>query len=291
MFISLKLNKKIILSLIGVFAALVTAVHFFASACEKSRLEKSGIKVPVIMYHSILKDDAKQGKYVLSPVELEKDFIYLRENGYTPVFVNDLIRYVNYDGTLPEKPVVITFDDGCYNNYHYVFPLLKKYNFKGVFSVVGEYTFLASESADEPNPNYSYMRWQDINEMRKSNLAEFCSHSFNLHDYGERTGVCKKQWESYNDYRRIFLNDIFRLQNMLYENCSFKPNVFTYPFGANDESSRRLVKNCGFEASLGVGEKINIIEKNNADCLYNLNRYNRPAGITTEDFMNKALKG
>ena len=291
MFLSINLHKKAFVVFSGILIAFAVALHFFVNAYAESEEKSKGINVPIIMYHSILKDDARQGLYVISPVLVEKDFVYLKEKGCTPVFVNDLIRYVNYGEKLPEKPVVITFDDGCYNNYYYIFPLLKKYNFKAVFSVVGEYTFLASESGETPNPNYSYMRWEDITEMRKSSLAEICSHSYGFHNLSPRYGVCQKNGESYEDYRRQFLNDTFKLQNMLNENCGFKPNVYTYPFGANDESSRRLVKNCGFEASMGVEEKPNIIVKNSPECLYNLHRYNRPAGINTEDFMKKALKG
>ena len=95
--------------------------------------------------------------------------------------------------------------------------------------------------------------------------------------------------ESYNDYRSAFLRDIFRLQDLCDENCGFKPNVFTYPFGACDESAKRLVKNCGFSASLGVEEKPNYIKQGNTECLFNLHRYNRAGYVSTEDFMKKLL--
>ena len=290
MFISLKINRKIFFSFVVLIAAaLLTSLLAFAENNE-SEAKKSGAFVPIIMYHSILKDESMSGKYVVTPITLEKDFIYLKENGYTPVFVNDLIRYVNYGEKLPEKPVVLTFDDGFYNNYTYLFPLLKKYDFKATISIVGEYSFNASESGEKPNAAYSYLRWEDINEMRTSGLVEFCNHTYDLHEYGERKGCSREDGESYEDYRKIFLSDIIKTQQLFDENCEFSPNVFTYPFGCAGESAERLVKNFGFSASLGVEEKPNYIEKNKPDCLYNLNRYNRDNSISTEKFMQKALK-
>lgn len=286
MYFSMRLRPK---TLLCILAAVAAGIFFSFAAAASGGEKQEGIFVPIIMYHSILKDEAMTGQYVVTPVELEKDMIYLKENGYTAVFVNDLIRYVNSDGKLPEKPVVLTFDDGTYNNYTYLYPLLKKYDMKAVISVVGSYTLNASECGDEPNPAYSYLRWEDINEMRDSKMVEFCSHTYDMHGLGQRTGIKRMDGESYEDYRGVFMNDIFKLQQLLEENCGFRPNVFTYPFGASGESARRLVKNCGFEASMGVEEKPNYIVKGDESCLYDLNRYNRSGLENSADFMKKAL--
>ena len=99
------------------------------------------------------------GDYVLSPIELEKDIVYLKNNGYEAVFVSQLIDYVENGTELPEKPVIISFDDGDYNNLTYVLPLLKKYSFKATISIVGKYSEIACEEA-EPSPSYSYLDWR-----------------------------------------------------------------------------------------------------------------------------------
>ena len=76
---------------------------------------------------------------------MEQDFQYLKEQGYTAVLPDDLIAYANGEGQLPPKPILITFDDGYYNNYSYAFPLLKKYDMKAVISIVGNFTEQYSE--------------------------------------------------------------------------------------------------------------------------------------------------
>lgn len=86
---------------------------------------EEGVELPVVMYHSILNDPALAGDYVLSPQQLECDLRYIKECGYTPVLMEDLISYVNIpEAKLPPKPILITFDDGYYNNYLYAYPLM-----------------------------------------------------------------------------------------------------------------------------------------------------------------------
>lgn len=283
MFISLRLRKSVMIVLALVIAA--AAAFGFSAQAQENGEKKEGVAVPIIMYHSIIKDETRAGEYVITPIELEKDMLWLKNNGYTPVFVNDLIRYVKYDGELPEKPVVLTFDDGTYNYKEYLLPLLKKYDFKATVSIVGSYTDIACEEA-QPSPAYSYLDWQDVTELRDSGLVEICNHSYDMHNLGERRGVMQLENETYEEYRKIFLRDTTKLQDLCDEHCDFQPNVYTYPFGINCESSRRLVKNMGFEASLGVEGKMNYVVKGDESCLFNLNRYNRSGVESTDQFMS-----
>ena len=94
--------------------------------------EGDGVKLPIIMYHSLLNDSKLQNEYVISPEIFENDLKYLKNNGYSFLTVDDLIKYTSSDITLPEKCIMLTFDDGYYNNYYYAYPLLKKYNAKAV---------------------------------------------------------------------------------------------------------------------------------------------------------------
>ena len=135
-----------------------------------------GIKLPIIMYHSIVKNEDRSGEYVITPIELEKDLLYLKQNGYTTVFVNDVIRYVKRGGELPEKPIILSFDDGTYNYREYLLPLLEKYDMKATVSIVGAYTDAACEEA-EPDPAYSYLDWQDVSVLRDSGHVEICNSS------------------------------------------------------------------------------------------------------------------
>ncbi len=60
--------------------------------------------MPIIMYHSILKDPSAAGDYVISPKLFEADMEYLKDHGYQTVFMQDLIDYVYEDDPLPISP-------------------------------------------------------------------------------------------------------------------------------------------------------------------------------------------
>lgn len=289
MFISMKINKKaVFFTAVGLLLGAAFLIVFSKVRAYARENPENSIKVPIVMYHSVLKDESKSCDYVVTPVKLEEDILWLNENGYTPVSVNDLILYVNGQEDLPDKPVVLTFDDGFYNNYTYVFPLLKKYNIKSTISVVGSYSDEASECA-EPNPNYSYLRWKEIAEMRNSGLVEFSNHTYNMHSTDGRQGTKQLDGETYEDYRGEMLVDIDRLQQEFESHCGFRPNVFAYPYGFVCENGERIVKNMGFNASLGVEEKINTIIKGDKSCLYNLHRYNRPGNVTSQYFFEETM--
>lgn len=289
MFRTIKLNKLILALLLPVVILIGAGIKSTCAAQEYSSKtpDKNSIDVPVIMYHSVMLDNDKCGEYIVSLDQVSEDIRYLKQNNFTPVFVNDLIRYVNYNGKLPDKPVILTFDDGCYNNYEYLFGLLKKENFKATISVVGRFTQDASESGYPPTAAYSYLRWCDINEMRNSGYYEFCNHSYDMHGLEDRKGVLQKKNESDDQYRHALITDIDELQQLFDKNCDFKPNTFTYPYGFSSPIAAEIVKELGFEASLGVEEGINHIAKGDSECLYGLKRYNRSGLTNTEIFMKK----
>lgn len=244
------------------------------------------IKVPIIMYHSILKDPSRSNKYTVTPSVLEEDLKYITDNGYTTVTISDLISYVYDDTPLPEKPIVLTFDDGHYNNYGYLFPLLEKYDMKAVISIVGSYTDKFTET-DEANLNYSYLRWKDIKELMDTGRIEFQNHTYSLHsNTGKRNGTKKIKGETDEHYKNVLEEDILKLQQEFEENTNYTPQCFTYPFGGISNASLNIIKELGFKASLSCEQGINKLTKN-PNSLYLLKRYNRPSYISTYNFFQK----
>lgn len=253
----------------------------------KAFSEKS-LSVPIIMYHSVLKDDSKSCDYIITPALLEKDLIYLRDHNYTTIVVNDLVNYVEKDMKLPDKPVMLTFDDGFYNNLTYVLPLLKKYNMTAVISVVGEYTEQFSENKDE-NTNYSYLSYENIIKLKHSERIEIGNHSYKMHtDDSNRRGAKINPNESIKDYQNVFIADTMKTHFNLINNCNITPKVYAFPYGFYSDEAMLLLKGLGYKAAFICEEKPNYITKD-PDCLFGLNRYNRPSGITTDEFMKKAL--
>jgi hypothetical protein len=101
------------------------------------------LKVPILMYHYVSSppegSDVYRVDLSVTPEQFREQMAYLRDNGYTTVDFYDLSLAITNQRPLPEKPVMLSFDDGYRDNYEAAFPILKEYGHKGVFFVVSEF--------------------------------------------------------------------------------------------------------------------------------------------------------
>lgn len=247
------------------------------------------IDLPVLMYHSINSKESKAGEYVITPAALREDLEWLTKNGYHTVVVRDLIDYVEQGVPLPEKPVMLTFDDGYYNNYLNAFPLLQEYRMKAVISIIIGETDKYSE-LDENRENYSHLTWEQIGEMMDSGLVEFQSHSYSLHKNtgGERKGISKKSGESSEAYQQVIREDVEKGQLRFVEMTGYAPTAFTYPFGAVSEDSYPVLEELGFRATLDAQGKLFRLTRD-PECLRRIPRYNRRWGKPARQIIEKAM--
>ncbi len=300
MFIILNKKAKIYIGIV-IFAIGITCFSVFTflsiskavfNDTEAGKITEDGIRVPIIMYHSILKKSNQIGKYVITPTEFENDLIYLKKQGYSTINMTELIDYVYNNAELPPKPVIITFDDGNLNNYIYGKPLLEKYEMKAVISIVGKYSeqfssTIASTSNPTNNPDYAYASWDQVKEMSDSGYFEIQNHTYNLHSNRKRNGIKRIKGEPLEDYSNILTSDISMLQDKLAEVTGIRPNTFAYPFGSISKESKDILKKLGFKATLSCAEGVNIINKNKKDVLFRLKRNNRPHGVPSANFFKK----
>lgn len=283
--------KKI--KLITIILALVFCISFSFKYLYENTTPvfnvNNGVKLPIIMYHHIIEKQERLNKFAITPKQFENDLKYIKENGFETITTKNLIDYIYDDAPLPEKPIMITFDDGHESFYEYVYPLLKKYNMSAILSVVGNYTDTYSETEDH-NVIYSYLTWKQINEMSNSPYVEIANHTYNLHSTDKgRKGCSKKAGESLEQYKKVLEDDILKLQEEILMYTGHKATTFTYPFGKFSKETKPILKEFGFSAILTCAEFVNTIDKNNPEFLYNLGRFNRPHGINTQDFFDKIL--
>ena len=240
----------------------------------------------VLMYHSIR--NGPESGYSVTPQTLEADFRYLAAHDYHTVSPEDLVCYVEQNVSLPENPVLLTFDDGFYNNLAYALPLLKQYDFRAVVNIVGEFTEELAP-ADSHVPAYSYLTSEDCREMLESGLVIFGNHTTKLHHRTDRSGcaICKDEEEA--RYHAIFMEDLLHLQNYLKREISYEPIVFAYPYGFDCVESIPVLKDLGFLVTLTCYEHMNEITQGKPESLYGLGRYNRAGNQSTELFFAKIL--
>lgn len=109
------------------------------------------IRVPILMYHYISSPPADADVYRVDlsvPPDLFRQHLaYLRDTGYTTIRLEDLYAALQTGAPLPQKPVVLTFDDGYEDNYSNAYPLLREFGFTGTF-------FVMTSGPDTGNPGY-----------------------------------------------------------------------------------------------------------------------------------------
>ena len=291
MYINVRINKH---RLIAIALLIIFATGALIKVNNNSRAEvvsnsKEYIKVPIIMYHSVLRREKLRSKFIIRAQDFENDLKYLKNNGYTTIVMKDLINYIYEDKELPNKPIMLTFDDGYYNNYLYVFPLLKQYNSKIVLSPIGKQSDIYSE-LDDKNPTYAHCSWNNLKEMNDSGLVEIQNHSYNMHTITKsRRGTKKNKNESLDHYKKVFVEDTLLMHERFKKHLDRIPDTYVFPFGAITNCSIDIAKELGYKAVLNCEGKINKITKS-PDGLYKLCRILRPPNISSESFFKNKIE-
>lgn len=246
--------------------------------------KSQSVNIPAIMYHLVINDKSQSGEYVITPEEFEKDVTYLINNGYTPVFVSDISGYLKGECVLPKKPVLITFDDGYYNNYLNAYKIAQKYNIKINIALIGKYTEMYSSNG-ETNELYSHLTYDHIREMSESGLVEFGNHTYDMHKITAlRRGVQKAGLESDEEYKRVLWEDFSRVHNDIKNNCGIDLKYFAYPYGFLSDMAESVLRDMGYTVFLTCDKGINTISGKSEDTI-KIKRYNRPSGKAISDIL------
>ncbi len=270
------------------FALLLAAIcACFVLPSAKNASADGGEKTPVLvlMYHQLLR--SRKSDYIVSPELFEKDLILLKEKGYCCVTSREIIDYVLEDGDLPEKPVLITFDDGHYNTLHYGAKILKEQGFTALISVIGKFCNNSTNLGTGGNANYSYLTWNEIRLMADSGLFEIGNHTYDMHEFHPRFGAKQMAGESDADYTRALKSDVEKLQNILKEKCGVECNVFAYPFGEYNALTKKILSEEGFDMMLTCNEGVSVVERGKAESLFQIRRYNRSPSLDLEKLLQK----
>lgn len=282
--------RKIMLSVLC--CGQIAACGCYAEICESDRpsiletaaYSTNSVELLILMYHSV--KNGIESDYSVTPETLKSDLSYLRENGYTSVTPEELVQFV-YDGKeLAEKPVLITFDDGFYNNLAYALPLLEEYNFTAVVNIVGEFTEQIAP-VDCHVPTYSYLTAEDCAVLLASGRVTLGNHTNEFHHRESRQGCAILPCEQESRYHALLWSDLTHLQDFLTSELSFTPIVFAYPYGFDCPESVPVLRDLGFLLTLTCYEFTNHIVQGDEDCLYGLGRYNRVGNMSTADFFHR----
>ncbi len=139
------------------------------------------VKLPVLMYHQVT-EEGPVDYLTIRRAHLEQQLQYLQRQGYTTISAQQLINHQYHGQALPARPVLLTFDDGYYNNYTLLYPLLLKYGMKATIFLVAS---LVGRSG-QPDAEQKYMCEEQLRGMDPA-LVEFGLHTYSHRNYKEMT--------------------------------------------------------------------------------------------------------
>jgi len=201
--------------------------------------------IPILEFHGIV--PYPECRYENSTGAFEYLLSTLKNLGYQTITFIDLLNYMDYGKTLPEKPIIITSDDGYQSLYTYAFPILKKYGYKMTVFLITSYMG-GSEDTRRMNefdfniagvPHRPMLIWPEISQM-SSYGCEFQSHTWSH-------GIIR------NMYIEDSLKELVQSKSDI-EVHTGKPVVFVaWPHGATSDKVLGLLPQAGYRGAVNAG--------------------------------------
>jgi peptidoglycan/xylan/chitin deacetylase (PgdA/CDA1 family) len=203
--------------------------------------EAGMVRAPILLYHHV-SDSVQGSRYYVSTENFEKQMHRLQELGYTPIPLSLLVDALLNGAELPQRPVVITFDDGPEDIYEKAFPIMRALGYPGVVFIVANR--LESEG---------FLNIEQLSEMIASGW-EVGSHGMTHTDITLAHGSVR--------------NEILQSRLDLDRSLGITVTTFAYPFGKIDPYVGEKVSDYGYEAAVGLGKSW----QHSLATLYYLNR-------------------
>ena len=201
--------KRILLFLLIIFLAVLGLCAY--------RMHSATRAVPVLNYHQI--NDRDENSLTVHTDEFDEQMKYLSDNGYHTITPEEMMDAWENGTPLPEKPVILTFDDGYVDNYKNAYPILEKYNLKGTIFLISDFI------GTYPN----YMTWAQVDEMQQSGLIDFESHTLSHPELDKIPA--DEVWHQLDSSKKALE---WRLGKPI--------NFIAYPCGSYDEELERMTK-------------------------------------------------
>ena len=223
-----------------------------------------------LTFHDVRDDVAKQGDrdlYAISTKNLAQYLEWIQREGWHPIRLEDVWLARQGKKTLPNKALLLTFDDGALSSYNRVFPLLKQYKTPAVFAIPTSWINGNTKDAYEAYGKGNLMTWPQMREMMASGYAEFVSHSDNMHrgilanpqqnmqpaaitrEYLEK----QKRYETEAEYQNRVIADLKKSKQILDTELGINSKAIFWPYGAVTTESEELAAKAGFPMSFSLG--------------------------------------
>ncbi len=277
-------------SILFLFAAIAVLLVFPAcgdafqtpSVPAFSPLEEASptaVTVPILMFHDVKTTEG--GTWSMSAENFRNTLLFLLDCGYTPVFLDDLVNFVDGTAPLPAKPVVITLDDGYFSNYRSVLPIITELKVPvTIFMTCGT----VREEGTIPCTNEQILYKMSMAELtiaQASPYVKIQSHTYALHGTNtsysstERDNSLPLKGENESEYKEIFSADCALAEEILRKIGSPASLAFSYPSGKHHSWTEEILRERGYRVSLTTDySHRNRVVRGEPDSLHLLGRMN-----------------
>jgi len=210
---------------------------------QREIVKKKKYEMPVIMYHRVIKDESEKGVHgtYVTVEQFEEQMKYLKKKGYETVTFNDLLnnRYKQrFDKD--KKWIMLTFDDGYKDNYENAFPILKKYQFKGIIYVLDgiEYNKWDVDNPGNPEKRFTLMTQDELLEMQSYGI-----------EFGGHTSTHPRLAElSIEHVKSEIINSKSNIEKIIGKELL----SFAYPYGSLNEEVKRIPQEAGYNFAVAT---------------------------------------
>ena len=252
----------------GTYVTADTPSSYFSEVLQATALPDETVSrdVPVLMWHNLAEESS--GDMTISVDTFRAQIEALHEAGFKTVSLQQLYDYVHFGTELPEKPIVLTFDDGYFSNYEYAFPILQEYDMQAtIFAIgvsVGKDTYKDTDHAMTP-----HFGADEAREMVDSGLISVQSHTFDMHQWPPfedgnaqvRETLLPFDGEADADYEAAVEADFAESRELL-ESITGQPvNALAFPEGAYVTLTQDALRSAGAEMTFTTVRAVNTVVK------------------------------
>lgn len=253
------------------FTGMVTIpIHSHAELQKPKPIMLQDNQFVTLTFHDVRDDVAKRGDrdiYAISTKNLAQYLEWIQREGWQPIRLEDIWLARQGKKKLPNKAVLLTFDDGALSSYSRVFPLLKQFKTPAVFAIATSWINGNTKDAYEAYGAGNLMTWPQMREMAASGFAEFVSHSDNMH-HGILANPQKnmqpaaitreyieiqKRYETEDEYHNRVIADLKKSKQVLDQELGIDSKAIFWPYGAVTVESEELAAKAGLPMSFSLG--------------------------------------
>ena len=251
--------------------------YLFCALALLSNLAWGATDFKVLSFHDIVQTmTATSEPDDVTADNLINYFSWLKANGYTVVSIQDVINAKNGGKPLPNKAIVLTFDDGYKSFYTYALPLLKAFNYTATLAIVGSWLDVPENGtvsyAGKQVPRSKFLSLKELKEINNSGLVEIASHTYDLHhgiignvqgndmpalttfEYNRGTN----QYESEAHYLNRIKSDLAKNNAWIKQHTGKSPRIIVWPYGRYNSVAQQMAKSLGMDIAITLDDGENI---------------------------------